>query len=95
MPEHTGPRPGRTTGAGATAATTAAYTALLTGGFPGPVAITLPKGRTPSLALAAEELTGATAMTEWSRTRARTRTSRAARRSEPPPGRLTAGAVRR
>ncbi|MEU4076161.1 cobalt-precorrin-5B (C(1))-methyltransferase [Streptomyces venezuelae] len=54
--KHTGLRPGWTTGACATAATTAAYTALLTGGFPDPVAITLPKGQTPSFALTAESL---------------------------------------
>ncbi|MET9413197.1 cobalt-precorrin-5B (C(1))-methyltransferase [Streptomyces klenkii] len=52
--QHTGLRPGWTTGACATAATTAAYTALLTGGFPDPVTITLPKGQTPAFALAAE-----------------------------------------
>ncbi|MDX3524187.1 cobalt-precorrin-5B (C(1))-methyltransferase [Streptomyces scabiei] len=56
--KHTGLRPGWTTGACATAATTAAYTALLTGEFPDPVTITLPKGQTPAFALAAEELTG-------------------------------------
>ncbi|GGW12324.1 cobalt-precorrin-5B C(1)-methyltransferase [Streptomyces capoamus] len=60
--EHTGLRPGWTTGACATAATTAAYTALLTGEFPDPVTITLPKGQTPSFALATEELSGASAM---------------------------------
>jgi cobalt-precorrin-5B (C1)-methyltransferase len=49
-------RYGWTTGACATAATTAAYTALLTGTFPDPVRITLPKGRTPAFALATEEL---------------------------------------
>ncbi|WP_190140322.1 cobalt-precorrin-5B (C(1))-methyltransferase [Streptomyces longispororuber] len=54
--KHTGLRHGWTTGACATAATTAAYTALLTGGFPDPVTITLPKGHTPSFALAVEEL---------------------------------------
>lgn len=54
--KHTGLRPGWTTGACATAATTAAYTALLTGDFPDPVTITLPKGQTPAFALAAEEL---------------------------------------
>ncbi|WP_299529368.1 cobalt-precorrin-5B (C(1))-methyltransferase [uncultured Streptomyces sp.] len=54
--KHTGLRPGWTTGACATAATTAAYTALLTGEFPDPVTITLPKDRTPSFALAVEEL---------------------------------------
>lgn len=60
--KHTGLRPGWTTGACATAAATAAYTALLTGDFPDPVTITLPKGHTPSFALAAEELTDAHAM---------------------------------
>ena len=45
-------RRGWTTGACATAATRAAYTALLTGKFPDPVAITLPKGQTPSFPLA-------------------------------------------
>lgn len=52
-----GLRPGWTTGACATAATTAAYTALLTGEFPDPVTITLPKGQQPAFALAGEELT--------------------------------------
>ncbi|MFI7385144.1 cobalt-precorrin-5B (C(1))-methyltransferase [Streptomyces sp. NPDC049813] len=52
--KHTGLRPGWTTGACATAATTAAYTALLTGRFPDPVTITLPKGQTPAFALAVE-----------------------------------------
>ncbi|MDI3387568.1 cobalt-precorrin-5B (C(1))-methyltransferase [Streptomyces sp. B-S-A8] len=60
--QHTGLRPGWTTGACATAATTAAYSALLTGDFPDPVTITLPKGQTPSFALAAEELTETYAM---------------------------------
>ncbi|MFI6800707.1 cobalt-precorrin-5B (C(1))-methyltransferase [Streptosporangium canum] len=55
-------RHGWTTGACATAATTAAYTALLTGGFPDPVEIVLPKGRRPAFALAREELTGGAAM---------------------------------
>ncbi len=49
-------RYGWTTGACATAATTAAYTALLTGEFPDPVEILLPKGQTPSFALAHEAL---------------------------------------
>ncbi|MBB5959364.1 cobalt-precorrin-5B (C1)-methyltransferase [Saccharothrix tamanrassetensis] len=49
-------RYGWTTGACATAATTAAYTALLTGEFPDPVRILLPKGQTPSFALASEQL---------------------------------------
>ncbi|MGW3085411.1 cobalt-precorrin-5B (C(1))-methyltransferase [Streptomyces sp. NPDC001108] len=56
--KHTGLRPGWTTGACATAAATAAYTALLTGDFPDPVTITLPKGQTPAFALAVEGLTG-------------------------------------
>ncbi|MFJ3218983.1 cobalt-precorrin-5B (C(1))-methyltransferase [Kitasatospora sp. NPDC086801] len=51
-----GLRHGWTTGACATAATRAAYTALLTGEFPDPVTITLPKGQQPAFALAAEEL---------------------------------------
>ncbi|MDI9887682.1 cobalt-precorrin-5B (C(1))-methyltransferase [Streptomyces sp. HNM0645] len=54
--KHTGLRPGWTTGACATAATTAAYTALLTGDFPDPVTITLPKGQRPAFGLAVEEL---------------------------------------
>lgn len=49
-------RRGWTTGACATAATKAAYTALLTGAFPDPVTITLPKGQTPSFALARTHL---------------------------------------
>ncbi len=49
-------RRGWTTGACATAATKAAYTALLTGRFPDPVAITLPKGEQPAFALARERL---------------------------------------
>ncbi|GHF28996.1 cobalt-precorrin-5B C(1)-methyltransferase [Streptomyces mashuensis] len=60
--KHTGLRHGWTTGACATAATTAAYTALLTGEFPDPVTITLPKGQTPAFALAAEELGDGRAM---------------------------------
>ncbi|MHC5262431.1 cobalt-precorrin-5B (C(1))-methyltransferase [Streptomyces sp. UC4497] len=59
--KHTGLRPGWTTGACATAATTAAYTALLTGDFPDPVTITLPKGQTPSFALAVESHDGESA----------------------------------
>jgi cobalt-precorrin-5B (C1)-methyltransferase len=53
----TGLRYGWTTGACATAATTAAYTALLTGEFPDPVAIDLPRGLHPAFALARESLT--------------------------------------
>jgi len=48
-------RRGWTTGACATAATKAALTALLTGRFPDPVSITLPKGEQPVFALALEE----------------------------------------
>jgi cobalt-precorrin-5B (C1)-methyltransferase len=55
-------RRGWTTGACATAATRAAYTALLTGIFPDPVAITLPRGERPSFALAGENLGGDEAM---------------------------------
>jgi len=47
---------GWTTGACATAATKAALTALLSGEFPDPVQITLPKGQTPAFALALEGL---------------------------------------
>ncbi len=49
-------RRGWTTGACATAATRAAATALLTGAFPDPVTITLPRGEQPAFALAREEL---------------------------------------
>ncbi|MGW9205865.1 cobalt-precorrin-5B (C(1))-methyltransferase [Embleya sp. NPDC055664] len=48
-------RRGWTTGACATAATTAAYQALLTGEFPDPVTVYLPGGQTPAFALAVEE----------------------------------------
>ncbi|MCZ2846748.1 cobalt-precorrin-5B (C(1))-methyltransferase [Modestobacter sp. VKM Ac-2978] len=51
-----GLRHGWTTGACATAATTAAYTALLTGEFPDPVSIDLPNDKHPSFALARESL---------------------------------------
>jgi cobalt-precorrin-5B (C1)-methyltransferase len=47
-------RRGWTTGACATASTRAAYAALLTGHFPDPVTITLPRGEQPSFALAVE-----------------------------------------
>ena len=53
--ERTGLRYGWTTGACATAATTAAYTALLTGEFPDPVPIDLPQGQHPAFALARED----------------------------------------
>lgn len=46
---------GWTTGACATAATKAALTALISGDFPDPVHITLPKGQTPAFALAYEK----------------------------------------
>ncbi|MFB9523257.1 cobalt-precorrin-5B (C(1))-methyltransferase [Streptomyces cremeus] len=59
--KHTGLRPGWTTGACATAAATAAYTALLSGEFPDPVTVTLPRGQTPAFALAVEELGEGTA----------------------------------
>ena len=49
-------RRGWTTGACATAATRAAYTALLGDGFPDPVTITLPGGQRPAFALAREAL---------------------------------------
>ena len=49
-------RRGWTTGACATAATKAALTALLTGEFPDPVSITLPRGQQPAFALARERL---------------------------------------
>ncbi|MFQ5958704.1 MAG: cobalt-precorrin-5B (C(1))-methyltransferase, partial [Alphaproteobacteria bacterium] len=45
-------RKGWTTGACATAATRAAYAALLTGAFPDPVEVTLPRGERPSFPLA-------------------------------------------
>jgi cobalt-precorrin-5B (C1)-methyltransferase len=57
-----GLRYGWTTGACATAATKAAYTALCTGVFPDPVAITLPKGHTPSFPIADSALTPTAAM---------------------------------
>ena len=49
-------RRGWTTGACATAATKAALTALITGEFPDPVGIRLPKGQEPAFALAFESL---------------------------------------
>ncbi|MCB1458849.1 MAG: cobalt-precorrin-5B (C(1))-methyltransferase [Nitratireductor sp.] len=54
-------RRGWTTGACATAATRAALTALLTGRFPDPVSIRLPKGEEPAFALAFEKLGEGTA----------------------------------
>jgi cobalt-precorrin-5B (C1)-methyltransferase len=49
-------RRGWTTGACATAAAKAAYAALLTGAFPDPVEVTLPRGERPSFALALTRL---------------------------------------
>ncbi len=49
---------GWTTGACATAAATAAYQALLTGDFPDPVSITLPRGEEPNFPLKRAELSG-------------------------------------
>ncbi|MYZ50203.1 cobalt-precorrin-5B (C(1))-methyltransferase [Propylenella binzhouense] len=49
-------RRGWTTGACATAAAKAAFEALLTGHFPDPVSIRLPRGETPAFALARERL---------------------------------------
>ncbi len=49
-------RKGWTTGACATAATKAAFAALLSGEFPDPVQISLPRGETPSFELARKEL---------------------------------------
>ncbi|HVA16056.1 MAG TPA: cobalt-precorrin-5B (C(1))-methyltransferase [Stellaceae bacterium] len=54
-----GLRRGWTTGACAAAAARAAYTALLTGRFPDPVAIRLPGGTRPEFALALKEKNGA------------------------------------
>ena len=54
--ETTALRRGWTTGACATAAAKAACTALLTGAFPDPVTIRLPRGEEPTFALAREEL---------------------------------------
>ena len=53
---------GWTTGACAAAGTRAAYAALLTGVFPDPVTIELPKGKRPAFALAREELGNGFAM---------------------------------
>ncbi|MGH3621513.1 MAG: cobalt-precorrin-5B (C(1))-methyltransferase [Sciscionella sp.] len=61
MRRSAGLRYGWTTGACATAAATAAYTALLTGEFPDPVTIELPKGQRPAFALTRERLAAATA----------------------------------
>jgi cobalt-precorrin-5B (C1)-methyltransferase len=55
-------RRGWTTGACATAAAKAAFSALLTGDFPDPVTITLPGGETPAFALAEARLEGGQAI---------------------------------
>ena len=55
-------RKGWTTGACATAATRAAYGALLTGSFEDPVGITLPRGQTPAFALSETALRDGAAM---------------------------------
>ena len=55
-------RRGWTTGACATAAAKAAYTALLTGCFPDPVTVTLPRGQRPVFALARAQLSAEAAM---------------------------------
>lgn len=60
-PEGAPLRTGWTTGACATAATKAAFTALLTRSFPDPVSITLPKGETPAFALTQEGFEGESA----------------------------------
>jgi cobalt-precorrin-5B (C1)-methyltransferase len=51
-------RRGWTTGTCAAAAAKAAYAALVTGDFPDPVAVTLPRGERPSFALAMTRMTG-------------------------------------
>src|SRR5213075_1961748 len=56
-PEATTLRRGWTTGACAAAAARAAFAALLTGRFPDPVAILLPRGESPSFPLALAERT--------------------------------------
>ena len=55
-------RKGWTTGACAAAASRAAYQALLTGAFPDPVEIVLPKGQRPAFVLAESSLGDGTAM---------------------------------
>ena len=54
-------RKGWTTGACAAAAAVAAFEGLVSGAFPDPVTIRLPKGQTPSFALARQSLEGAVA----------------------------------
>ncbi|MCF8482989.1 MAG: cobalt-precorrin-5B (C(1))-methyltransferase [Rhodospirillum sp.] len=59
--EKTTLRSGWTTGACATAAARAAFRALVTGQFPDPVTIALPRGKAPSFPLARAELANGTA----------------------------------
>jgi cobalt-precorrin-5B (C1)-methyltransferase len=54
-------RRGWTTGTCAAAAAKAAYTALVTGDFPDPVEVTLPRGERPAFALATQHCEGGTA----------------------------------
>ena len=63
-------RYGWTTGACAAAAAKAAYTALLTGAFPDPVEVTLPRGQRPAFALATTRSAKARPSPASSRTRA-------------------------
>ena len=60
-------RRGWTTGACAAAAARAAFAALLTGEFPDPVSIRLPRGQRPSFALAFAEFAAAAPAPAWSR----------------------------
>ena len=60
-PEGAPLRTGWTTGACATAATKAAFTAVLTRDFPDPVSITLPRGQTVAFSLATEGYAGGSA----------------------------------
>jgi cobalt-precorrin-5B (C1)-methyltransferase len=55
-------RRGWTTGTCAAAAAKAAFAALVTGNFPDPVAVTLPRGERPSFALAMTRMAGNTAV---------------------------------
>ncbi len=60
-------RRGWTTGACATAATKAAYSALLGADFPDPVSIVLPKGESPAFVLALEERGADLSGADWAR----------------------------
>ena len=72
-------RRGWTTGACAAGAARAAFEALLTGHFPDPVPVALPKGLRPEFALATHELKPISRGRASSRTRATIRTSPMAR----------------